>query len=100
MKYLPLFFLLLTLTGRAQHPALLPLPQTLAWTKQAFALTGSIRLNKSSADAQPIADSVAQFIRQVSRATVSQKYIVRIRKKLTYCWSRTAPFVSSPKATL
>lgn len=72
MTRLTLFFLLLALTGRAQHPALLPLPRELLWTKQPFVLTGSIQLKTNRAEANPIADSIALFIRQVSRATVSQ----------------------------
>ena len=71
MVRLTLLFLLITLTGRAQHPALLPLPRELAWTTQPFVLTGSIRLQTNRADAQPIADSIALFARQISRATVS-----------------------------
>lgn len=71
MVRLTLLFLLITLTGRAQHPALLPLPRELAWTTQPFVLTGSIRLQTNRADAQLIADSIALFARQISRATVS-----------------------------
>ena len=67
---LTLLFLLFSLTGRAQYPALLPLPRELAWTKPSFALTGSIRLSATRIEAKPIADSIALFIQQISRATV------------------------------
>ena len=62
--------LLFSLTGCAQYPALLPLPRELAWTAQPFALTGPIQLKTNLAEAKPIDDSIAVFIRQISRATV------------------------------
>ena len=68
---LTLFLLLFSLTGCAQYPALLPLPRELAWTAQPFALTGPIQLKTNLAEAKPIDDSIAVFIRQISQATVA-----------------------------
>ena len=72
MIRLTVLFLLISLTGNAQHPALLPLPRELAWTNDSFALSGPIRLTMNSADSRPVADSIARFVQQVSRASVGQ----------------------------
>ncbi|GAB3273750.1 family 20 glycosylhydrolase [Larkinella harenae] len=70
MNRLVFLFLLLSLSGYAQHPALLPLPRELTWTKPSFLLTGTIVLQTNHNEAKSIADSIALFVQQVSRAKV------------------------------
>lgn len=72
MIRLLLLLLLSSLTGRAQHPALLPLPRELAWATSPFALSGPIRLTLNRAEGQSVADSIARFVEEVSPATVKQ----------------------------
>jgi hypothetical protein len=69
-----LFFLglLLTqLTGWAQHPALLPLPRELTWTKSAFVLTGYVQIKTNQTGIRPAADSIARFVREVGHIAVN-----------------------------
>jgi hypothetical protein len=71
-RFLLSCLLLMHLTGRAQHPSLLPLPRELTWTKTSFVLTGTIQVRSNETGAQPVVDSITRFVQQVSQVTVNR----------------------------
>ncbi|OIN56074.1 beta-N-acetylhexosaminidase [Arsenicibacter rosenii] len=52
------------------HPALLPKPKQLVWSRESFVLTGPLTISATDPATQVVSDSVAAFIRHVSPAAV------------------------------